>query len=79
MERIHVQWRKRYTRDRFWSDILREKYLDVYEGIQSKILNTMRFGENTEIGTTYLGKADSPRIIKLKQWSPSPYQNKGIP
>ena len=37
-------------------DILREEYLDVYEGIQSEILNTTRFYENTDLSTTYLGK-----------------------
>ena len=27
-------------------DVLREEYLDIYEGIQSEILNTTRFDEN---------------------------------
>ena len=35
-------------------DILREEYLDVYEGIQSEILNTTRFDETTDLRTTYL-------------------------
>ena len=39
-------------------DILREEYLDVYEGIQSEILNTTRFDEHSDLCTTYLGKAD---------------------
>ena len=38
-------------------DILRE-YLDMYEGIRSEILNTKRFDENSDLSTTYLGKAD---------------------
>ena len=33
-------------------DILREEYLDVYEGIQSEILNTTRFDENSDLSTT---------------------------
>ena len=40
---------KRYNRVRFWSnisDILREEYLDIYEGIQLEILNTTRSDEN---------------------------------
>ena len=40
------------------SDILREEYLDIYEGIQSEILYTTRFDENSDLSTTYLGKAD---------------------
>ena len=31
---------------------------DVYEGIQSEIVNTMRFDENSDLSTTYLGKSD---------------------
>ena len=33
-------------------DILREEYLDVYEGIQSEILNTTRLDENSDLSTT---------------------------
>ena len=47
-------------------DILREEYLDVYEGIQSEILNTMRFDENSDLSTTYLGKADRSKNNKIK-------------
>ena len=28
---------------------LHEEYLDVYEGIQSEIVNTMRFNENSDL------------------------------
>ena len=46
--------------------ILCEEYLDVYEGIQSEIVNTMRFDENSDLSTTYLGKSDKTRNDKLK-------------
>ena len=35
---------------------LQTKYLDVYEGIQSDIVSSSRFDENSDISTTYLGK-----------------------
>ena len=35
-------------------DILKEEYLDVYEGIQSEIVNTIRFDENSDPSTAYL-------------------------
>ena len=35
---------------------LQEEYLDVYEGIQSDIVSSSRFDENSDISTTYLGK-----------------------
>ena len=47
-------------------DILREEYLHVYEGIQSEILITTRFDENSDLSTTYLGKADRSKNNKIK-------------
>ena len=46
--------------------ILCEKYVDVYEGIQSKIVNTTRFDENSDLRTTYLGKSDKTRNVKVR-------------
>ena len=40
-------------------DILKEEYLDMYKGIQSEILSTTKFDENSDLSTTYLGKADT--------------------
>ena len=34
------------------------EYLDVYEGIQSEILSTTRFDENSDLSTTYLEKVE---------------------
>ena len=41
-----------------------EEYLDVYEGIQSETVNTMRFDENSDLSTTYLGRSDKARMTK---------------
>ena len=60
-------------------DILKEEYLDVYEGIQSEILNTAKFDENSDLSTTYLGKSDRPKNDKLKWRNLFPYQSKGTP
>ena len=48
------------------SDILKEEYLDVYEGIQSEIIHTRRFDENSDLSTTYLGKSDRSKNNKIK-------------
>ena len=37
---------------------LQEEYLDVYKGIQSDIVSTNRFDENSDISTTYLGQVE---------------------
>ena len=47
-------------------NVLREKYLDVYEGIHSEIVNTTRFDENSDLSSTYLGKSNRSRSDKLK-------------
>ena len=60
-------------------DILREEYLDVYEGIQSEILSTMRFDNNSDLSTIYLGKADRSKNNKIKVEEAFPISNKGIP
>ena len=36
-------------------NVLREEYLDVYKGIQSEIVNSTGFDENSDLSTTYLG------------------------
>ena len=59
--------------------ILKEEYLDMYQGIQSQILKTTRFDENSDLSTTYLGKSRRSKITKLNQRNLFPYQNKGIP
>ena len=33
-------------------DILKEEYLNICEGIQSEIVNTARFDENSDLSTT---------------------------
>ena len=47
-------------------DKLKEEYLDVYKGIQSKILRTTRFDETSDLSTTYLGKVDKSKNSKIK-------------
>ena len=58
-------------------DILWEEYLDVYEGIESEILSTTRFDENSNISTTYLGKADRSKNNKIKAEESFPISEQG--
>ena len=43
-----------------------EEYVDVYEGIQLEKVSAMRFGENSDMSTTFLGRVDKGRNSKLK-------------
>ena len=47
-------------------NVLKEEYLDGYEGIQSEILKTTRFDENSNLSTIYLGKSDRSKNDKIK-------------
>ena len=38
---------------------LQEEYLDIYDGIQSNIVSSSRFDENSDISTTYLGRTEN--------------------
>ena len=58
-------------------DILREEYLDLYKGIQSEIINTSRFDENSNLSTTYLGKADRSKNNKIKAEESFPISEQG--
>ena len=40
---------------------LKREYLEVYKGIQSEILSTTRFDENSDLSTTYLGKVNTTK------------------
>ena len=58
-------------------DVLREEYLDVYKGIQSEILSTTRFDENSDLSTTYLGKVDKSKNNKIKVEESVPLSEQG--
>ena len=57
---------------------LHEEYLEVSEGIQSDIVNTTRFNENSDLSTTYLGRSNRARNDKLKQKNHFQFQNMNI-
>ena len=56
---------------------LQEEYLDVYEGIQSDIVSSSRFDENSDISTTYLGKIECKEQDKLKAKESFPISENG--
>ena len=57
-------------------NILREEYLDINKGIQSDILNTTRFDEDSDLSTTYLGKSDRSKNDKIKAEESFPISEK---
>ena len=47
-------------------NILRDKYMDVYEEIYIEVAMTNRFDENVDLSTTYLGKIGMRREDVMK-------------
>ena len=59
------------------SEKLKEEYLDICDGIQSKILSTTRFDENSDLSTTYFGRVDTTRANKIKAEETFPISEQG--
>ena len=56
---------------------LKEEYLDIYDGIQSEILSTIRFDENSDLSTTYLGRVDMTRTSTIMAEETFPISEQG--
>ena len=52
--------------------------MDAYEGVQSEVLYTMKFDENLEFSTIYLGKQNMSRMDKLKPEEMFPVTEQGL-
>ena len=58
-------------------DILWKEYLDMYEGIQSEIVNTTTFDEKSDLSSTYMGKSDRSKNSKIKAEESFPISEQG--
>ena len=58
-------------------EMLKGEYLDMYEGIQSEVISTTRFDENSDLSTTYLGRVDTTRASKIKVEERFPISEQG--
>ena len=56
---------------------LKGEYLDMYDGIQSEVLSTTRFDENSDFSMTYLGKIDMTMASKIKAKEKFPISEQG--
>ena len=59
------------------SNILKVEYLDVFKGIQSEILNTTTFDENSDLSTKYLAKLNRSKNDKIKAEESFPISEQG--
>ena len=58
-------------------EVLKEEYLDVYDGIRSEVVSTTRFDENSDLSTMYLGRSNRAKCDKLKAEESFPISEQG--
>ena len=61
-----------------YPDMLRSKYLDMYEGIYAEMVYSNKFNENLELSTTYLGQTRMTRDTKIKAEERFPINSQGF-
>ena len=49
-----------------YPDILKSKYLEVYEGVYTEMVYANKFNENSDLSMTYLGQTKMTRDTKIK-------------
>ena len=49
-----------------YPDILKSRYLDMYEGVYAEMVYANKFIENSDLSTTYLGQTRMTRDTKIK-------------
>ena len=59
-------------------EILRDKYMDVYEEIYAEVVTTSKFDENVDLSTTYLGKIGIKREDIMKAEESFPISEQGF-
>ena len=59
-------------------EILRDKYMDVYEEIYAEVGTTSKFDENIDLSTTYLGRIDMKREDVMKAEESFPISEQGF-
>ena len=61
-----------------YPDLLKSKYLDVYEGIYAEMVYTNKFNENSDLSTMYLGHTKMTRDTKIKAEERFPITDQGF-
>ena len=59
-------------------NVLKGKYMDVYEDVFAEVVTTNRFDENVDLSTTYLGKIGMKREDIMKAEESFPISEQGF-
>ena len=61
-----------------YSDILKSKYLDIYEGVYAEMVYVNKFNKNSGLSMTYLGQIEMMRDTKIKAEERFPITGQGF-
>ena len=61
-----------------YPDILKSKYLDMYEGVYAEMVYANKFNEHSDLSTTYLGQTKMTRDTKIKAEEICPITGQGF-
>ena len=59
-------------------EIMKSRYMDVYDNVYTEVVTTSRFDENVDLSTTYLGRIDMKREEVLKAEESFPISEQGF-
>ena len=59
-------------------EIMKSRYMDVYDNIYAEVVMTSRFDENVDLSTTYLGRIDMKRDEVMKAEESFPISEQGF-
>ena len=59
-------------------EIMKSRYMDVYDNIYAEVVMTSRFDENVDLSTTYLGRIDMKREEVMKAEESFPISEQGF-
>ena len=61
-----------------YPDVIRSRYLDVYEGVYAEMVYANKFNENSELSMTYLGQTKMTRDTRIKADERFPITGQGF-
>ena len=61
-----------------YPDVIKSRYLDVYEGVYAEMVYTNKFDENLDLSMTYLGQTKMIRDTKIKAKERFPFTGQGF-
>ena len=59
-------------------EIMKSRYMDVYDDVYAEVITTSRFDENVDLSTTYLGRKDMKREEVMKAEESFPILEQGF-